>query len=374
MSALLRYLLGISLLLLTGGVIAQIPDFPDDWKTDTAQRSIALEELEIMLPRDRIAPIDEPRFLRVSNARHQRLEQEPVLVVKVGAVQKAYPLSMLLRHELVNDLVGGKPLLISYCPLCNAALVFSREVEIDGELRLLDFGVSGLLRKSDMIMWDRQSESWWQQLTGEALVGEMTGTTLRPFPAQLMTWQAFAAAYPEGWLLQAPPQGANYAVNPYPGYDADASQHPRLFHGELSARLDPIERVISIPTVEGPVIYPERILAARGWLEDQIDEKELLFIFQPEALSVLDHRQIEKSRAVGSVLVFDRRLGDQTLHFKKEGEELTDLETGSRWNTIGECIAGSLEGKRLKIPVYGHHFAFAVLAFYPKARIYGEAE
>ena len=104
---------------------------------------------------------------------------------------RAYPLRVLILREIVNDTVGGQPVAVTYCPRCNSAIAFDRVV--NGVT--LDFGTTGNLRNSDLVMWDRQTRSWWQQLTGEAIVGEMTGTLLRFLPAQIVAWSEIGRAH-----------------------------------------------------------------------------------------------------------------------------------------------------------------------------------
>ena len=131
-------------------------------------------------PRTVFPPIDDPQFVEFKDADRYLSADEPVMVVALGGEARAYPLQILLWHEIVNDTVGGEPVVVTYCPLCNTALAFQRTFE--GQI--LDFGVTGNLRNSDLVMYDRQSESWWQQITGKAIVGTHASKLLTPVPAQ----------------------------------------------------------------------------------------------------------------------------------------------------------------------------------------------
>jgi len=157
----------------------QNPDKLDKrWKTDTTIHTVPLEEFKALLPRDGIPPIDRPKFFTQKQALQNYFEHEPVIALEIEGVAKAYPLNVLTYHEIVNDKIGEVPVTATYCPLCNAAIIFDRRLTYKGKKYVLDFGVSGMLRKSDMVMWDRQTQTWWQQIVGEAVVGKLAGATL----------------------------------------------------------------------------------------------------------------------------------------------------------------------------------------------------
>ena len=179
------------------------------WETDFSKHSVPLDEIRSGGPgRDGIPPIDDPEFAKVSDPPGYMVDVEPVISLEINGQARAYPLIILMNHEIVNDEVGGVPVSVTYCPLCNTAIVFDRRVA--GEI--LDFGVSGNLRNSDLVMWDRQTQSWWQQITGEAIVGELTGTQLEFIPAPVVTWAQFAGAFPDGEILTRP-------FSPFTNYD-----------------------------------------------------------------------------------------------------------------------------------------------------------
>ena len=189
--------------------------------------------------RDGIPPIYDPQFVSVERANEWMIDLEPVIPVQIGDDVRAYPQDSLMSHEVVDDVVGGRPIAVTWCPLCNTALVFHREV--DGQI--LTFGISGLLRQSNLIMWDHETESWWQQGTAEAIVGEMAGTSLVTIPSQVVTWRDFKAAFPDGRVLEA--DTGSHGLNPYVGYDTSL---PYLYYGgpELDSLLPVMERVVGI--------------------------------------------------------------------------------------------------------------------------------
>ena len=250
--------------------------------------------------RDGIPPIDTPIFdtldQGVTTGWARRYEdREPVITVAVGDEARAYPLSVLTWHEIVNDTVGGLPLVITYCPLCNAALVYERTV--DGEV--LDFGTSGKLRHSDLVMYDRQTESWWQQFTGESIVGARTGTQLTLYPARLESYALFKERYPDGRvLIPSDPGLRDYGRNPYPSYDM-AGAVPFLFRGEMPEGIEPMARVVAIETADGPQAWSLTLLREVG----EITTGDILLSWQPGQASALDTSRVSHGWDVGNVTV-----------------------------------------------------------------------
>ncbi|MGH2403427.1 MAG: DUF3179 domain-containing (seleno)protein, partial [bacterium] len=168
------------------------------WKTDFTKHSVPLSQITSGgPPKDGIPAIDKPVFETVADAGKWLKAKEPVIFFESNGDVRAYPLQILIWHEIVNDTVGGQPVTVTFCPLCNTAIAFDRR--LDG--RVLDFGTTGMLRFSDLVMYDRQTESWWQQITGEAIVGVLTGKQLKFLPAQIVAWETFARTFPAGKVL-----------------------------------------------------------------------------------------------------------------------------------------------------------------------------
>ncbi|MFQ5799057.1 MAG: DUF3179 domain-containing (seleno)protein, partial [Bacteroidota bacterium] len=165
----------------------------NEWqRTDFTKSSVDLDE--IMSggpPKDGIPPIDKPLFVSFDEADSWLAAVEPVIGLDIDGEARAYPLQILTWHEIVNDIIADTPVSVTFCPLCNAAIAFDRRVEHEGKMLVLDFGTTGKLRKSDLVMYDRQTESWWQQFTGEAIVGELTGTELTLLAAPLISYKQF---------------------------------------------------------------------------------------------------------------------------------------------------------------------------------------
>lgn len=341
-------------------------EYPE-WRTNTAKRSINLQDLiSPGVTRDGIPSIDAPRFVPIKSARTYLSGNEPVIVLRAGGLTRAYPLQILLWHEIVNDQIAGIPVLITYCSICNSAIVFERKLGT----RVLSFGVTGFVHGSNMIFYDRQTESWWQQFTGEAVVGDLTGKTLRRLPAQMISFEQFASAFPKGQVLsQETGFQRDYGRNPHFRYDT-LEGRPSHFRGRLDPRLKPMERVIGVEIGNQSKAYPYAISKRRRVIYDRIGTQDLVIFHAAGTISVLDEAEIRRSKEVGSTGVFDPRLGDQTLHFRYEGEQFIDAETGSQWNILGQAISGPLRGKSLKRINSGDYFAFAWIAFKPQTEIF----
>jgi hypothetical protein len=260
------------------------------------------------------------------------------------------------------------PVIVTFCPLCNSAVVFERL--LDGVL--YEFGVSGLLRNSDLVMYDRVTESLWQQLTGEAIVGDMVGAQLTFLPAPLVSFADYAAAYPDGTVLSRETgYTRSYGRNPYAGYD-NIGQSPFLFSGEPDGRLLAMERVVAVSLGEVDVAYPYGVLSQEGVIHDRQGGRDLVVFHAFGTSSALGHGFIAQGADIGATGVFDPRLGDQKLTFIRQGEEILDLETGSSWDILGRAFSGPLTGEQLTPIVHGDHFWFAWAAFKPDTIVYHE--
>jgi hypothetical protein len=339
------------------------------WKTDFSKYSVNLSEIRSGgPPRDGIPPIDHPVYTSIDAADEWLEATEPVIAVVNGDDARAYPLQILVWHEIVNDLLGGLPILVTFCPLCNTAIAFERRLEPDGIV--YDFGTTGNLRYSDLVMWDRQTESWWQQLTGEAIVGELTGLKLALYPAQILGWSAFKETYPACDVLSRETGfERDYGTNPYVGYD-DINSSPFLFDRRADDRFPPMERAVGVERDGEAVAYPFSALESIGVINDEIAGLPIAIFLVPGARSAVDAAAISASRDVGQAGVFDRRLGNQTLTFRRDQDDFVDEASGSRWDITGRAVEGSLAGAQLMPIPHVVVFWFAWAAGYPKTRVW----
>lgn len=338
-----------------------------EWpRTDFSKRAVDLAEIESGgPPKDGIPAIDRPRFIGTPAARAWLKGKEPVIVLRMGRDARAYPLQILMYHEIVNDSVNGVPVAVTFCPLCNASIVFERRV---GE-RVLDFGTTGRLRFSDLVMYDRQTESWWQQFTGRGIVGHYAGTGLQKIASEIVSFADFAAAHPTGLVLSRETGYPRpYGRNPYAGYDS-IDQSPFLFTGKKDNRLPPMERVLSVSVGGKHRLYALSMLERHAVLNEQFAGLPYVVFSKGGMASPLDTDRIEAGRSIPAATAFERRVDGQVLKFDLVKGKTIDAETGSEWNILGEAVAGPLKGKRLPSLDSGVHFAFAWLAFNPESEI-----
>ncbi len=339
---------------------------PWPWDVENVPASVPLSEIRSGgPPPDGIPPIDDPIFEDVDAAGEWLTERDPVLVVDRDGDTRAYPLAILTFHEIVNDEVAGEPVVVTYCPLCNSGLVFERTV--DGEV--LDFGTSGRLWNSNLVMYDRATRSLWSQFTGEAIVGEQLGTTLERVPMQIVAFSDFAERWPGGQVLSRNTGfGRPYGNNPYVGYDS--AESPFLFSGDTGGPLPQMARVVTTGGDTDPVAYPLTVLQEQRVLSDTVDGAPVVVLWAPGTASALDSQDISDSADVGSTGVFRPIAGGRELTLVPDGDErFTDEETGSTWTVLGEAIDGSLAGEQLERVPHDDTFWFVQYAFRPGTRV-----
>jgi hypothetical protein len=301
----------------------------NEWKrTDFSRASVDFDEIRSGGPsKDGIPAIDHPKYGAPGEVDNIG-DQEPVITVTLNGEIRAYPVRILIWHEITNDTLGGVPIAVTFCPLCNSALVFDRRV--DG--RVLDFGTTGKLRYSDLVMYDRQTESWWQQFTGEAIIGEMMGTLLTALPVRIESFERYKARAAEhkGATVLVPTRARmrNYGANPYSRYDH--STKPFLYNGALPENIAPLARVIVIGDEAWSLELVKQL--------KRVERGDLVITWEAGQNSALDTTMIQMGRDIGNVVV--QRSGP---------DGLVDV-------------------------VHDVSFAFAFHAFHPEAPIYTEID
>ncbi|MGI9607574.1 MAG: DUF3179 domain-containing protein [Acidimicrobiales bacterium] len=337
------------------------------WPTDWSRRTVEnwnefLAGLRGSDPRDGIPPIDQPIFESVALASEWLGPREPGALVQVDDDVRFYPLSILTRHEIVNDAFGEVPVAVTFCPLCNTALTFDRR--IDGQV--LRFGVSGLLRNSDLVMWDDQTTSLWQQITGEGVVGTYAGAQLDIIPTSIVSFQQFQQDFPEGRSLSGDSGFGRraYGANPYTGYSSSLS--PFLFNGEIDDRLEALSRVVGISIDDTARAYPFDAVRDAQVVNDTIGEDPVVVWWGGDTADALDGQVIGISAAIGSALALNPIVDGEVLTFTAGVDEGTfvDDSTGSTWSVLGVATDGPLSGTQLDIFPHRNEFWFAYQSFF----------
>lgn len=322
-------------------------------------------------PPDGIPSIDDPVFHAASSVDYLR-DTDPVVAVEINGDARAYPLEIMIWHELVNDTIGGVPVSVAYCPLCNSVTVYEREIE--GEV--LDFGVSGLLYNSSLVMYDRQTETLWSHFSGEPLYGALGDAELVLIPSTIVGFGTWQASHPEGLVLNRTTGATrSYGANPYPGYDnVDAS--PFLFEGEVDGRFTAMTRVVGVESADGATAaaFPLLDLRESGVVTASLGDEDVVAFWVPGSSSALDEGQVSGGVDVGSTGVFSPVVDGRPLAFESSAAtdgtvEITDVETGSTWNIFGEATTGELSGTTLDQFVHIDTFWFAWIAFHPESAV-----
>ena len=315
-------------------------------------------------PPDGIPAIDQPKFLEPDQVDFLD-DVEPVMALQVGDDARAYPMQIMTWHEIVNDTVDGVPVAATYCPLCNTAIAYDRRL---GD-RVLDFGTSGMLHNSALVMYDRQTESLWSHFTAQAIVGHLAGQELDVYPVAIVAWADWRDAHPDGLVLSRDTgHDRDYGRNPYPGYD-DIDSPAFLFDGEVDGRLAAKERVIGIERDGDAVAVRADELAEAGVIEVKVGGDTLIVWLDPGTASALDSPALAEGRDVGATGVFAPVVGGRALTFERADDGFLDDQTGSRWNALGDAVEGPLTGRALEPVVHVDTFWFAWGAFQPDTRI-----
>jgi hypothetical protein len=311
-------------------------------------------------PPDGIPSIDEPTFLPTT-AVDFLADDEPVLAIDIDGDTRAYPIQVMIWHEIVNDTVGDTPVAVTYCPLCNTAVAVDRRVDD----RVLSFGTSGSLYQSALVMYDRQTESLWSHFTGQGIAGVLTGAELDTYPVATVAWGDWRDANPDGLVLSRDTgHDRDYGRNPYPGYD-DVDSPPFLFDGEVDDRLAAKTRVVGVGLDGTPTAILLDALLEEGVVAFDLDDAPAVAWALPGTVSALDADEITGGRDVGATGVFLATHDGQALTFARTDDGFVDAETGSRWDIFGSAVDGPLRGADLEAIEHVDTFWFAWAAFAP---------
>jgi hypothetical protein len=330
-------------------------------------------------PPDGIPPIDNPLLIPTSKVDFL-VDSEPVIAIEINGDARAYPIQILIWHEIVNDEVGNTPVTVTYCPLCNSALAYERTVmrmphnnDQEPEELILDFGTSGLLLNSSLVMFDRCTETLWSHFTAEAVHGTLVGSQLTTLPVAMVPWGTWRSAHPDGLVLSTDTGfERDYGQNPYPGYDT--SPRPFLFQGEVDGQLSAMTRIVGISLTDtdesSALALPLVTLVEDQVIHTELAGTDLVMWWVPGMNSALNLHDIVFSKDVGSVGVFSPLVDGLHLSFQPKGDSFIDEQTTSTWNALGHAIQGPLTGQRLERIEHLDTFWFAWAAFWPDTVIW----
>ncbi|QVK17567.1 DUF3179 domain-containing protein [Mycoplasmatota bacterium] len=337
-----------------------------NWKTYWNKRIISLDEIVPVKQRDSIPSIDNPQFVNIDTAKTYLSDQTPVISVQLADEARAYPLEIMMWHEIVNDTINGIPITVTYCPLCSSEFVYSSV--ING--KNLQFGTSGLLRNSNLIMYDRQTDSLWQQFTGQALIGDYVNRSLNPIPSNVVSFKKFYSTYPNGLVLSRNTGFIrDYGNNPYVNYDQITNQ-PLFFKGIIDTRLPAMQRVLGIQIGNNALAYPLYMLQTSPIIYNTLNNVEYVIFYNSGMSSALDSPIISEGKDVGMTGVFIPYLNGERLNFTKNSlNQIIDTNTNSTWSILGKALSGPLKGIQLTPLVHGDVFWFAWSSFYPNTSL-----
>ncbi|MGH9922117.1 MAG: DUF3179 domain-containing protein [Nitrososphaerales archaeon] len=299
-------------------------------------------------PKDGIPSIDKPKFVSVEEATFMQ-DGDIVIGLQHNGITKAYPLKILVWHEIVNDEIGGLPVAVTYCPLCFTNMVFERT--IDGNV--VEFGTSGKLYNSNLVMYDRLSDSLWSQAMAKGIAGKYSGDELKRVPFDLVYWKEWKQLYPNALVLSTDTGSTRpYGVDPYGDYYTTPEIYFPVEHRD--DRLGPKELVMGLEDNNNYKAYKLNDIENKKVINDSVGEKKVLLV----SLYPFMTRS------------YDRTLDGNVLEFQLNNNKLIDKQTGSEWNFEGQAISGSLQGKQLTRLALDPGFWFSWAAFHPDTELY----
>lgn len=247
--------------------------------TDGVRHSVPLDEIiGGGPPKDGIPPIDNPKFVSVSDANDWLVDDEPGISLSIGGVNRFYPYQILVWHEIVNDTIDNQKVLITYCPLCLSGFVFDPIVR--GER--VEFGTSGKLWKSNLVMYDRKTDTLWSQILGEAILGELTGNKLKVLPSDQILYGNWKKQFPKGDVLSQDTGAIKvYGSNPYGNYFSVANFSLQLAGGS-DDRLANDAFIFGVVEGDKAKAYDIEAVKRKGIVEDNFAGNDFILRYDKE--------------------------------------------------------------------------------------------
>lgn len=301
---------------------------------------------------DVIPPIDDPRY--EGPAGGDWLTPDDLVLGYIARDQAyAYPFKILNFHEIVNDDLGGIPVLISYCPLCRSGIVYDRRVSD----MTLEFSNTSALYESDLVMVDRSTGSYWWQVAGEAIVGQLTGTRLEPLASSVATWEEWRSLHPDTRILSRDTGLSRpYELDPFASFSdqVDAGEFPfPVGEAARDNRLSPSTLVVGVAVDDEHRAYPVPLID--GVANDVIAGAPVVVFVAADGTTA------------GA---FSPLVDETTLQFSADGDGYVDDVTASTWTSAGRAVSGELAGTRLRQIPSRTTFWFAYVAAFPDVEIF----
>jgi uncharacterized protein DUF3179 len=306
-------------------------------------------------PPDGIPSIDNPKFIQIQKAEEFLEDSDLVVGLNINGDIRAYPLQILVWHEIVNDKVGNAPVAITYCPLCFTNQVFNRTMN-DGQV--LEFGTSGKLYNSNLVMYDRTTKSLWSQAMARGIGGTFAGIKLERIPFDVAYWKEWKQLYPDSKVLSTDTGSIRpYGADPYGDYYTNGEI---LFPVSNSDdRLGLKEIIIGLENKGQYKAFKLQEIEDKKVINNQINGKPIvLFSLHPFMARVYD------PVVNGQNLEFNYNIKD------KKDKKFVDKQTNSIWNFDGKSISGQMKGKQLTRLSFDEGFWFEWAAFHPKTELY----
>lgn len=312
------------------------------------QRILGIPRIVPDVPKDAIPPLDFPKYVKADEVDFL-LGKDLVIGVDINNDTRAYPIIILNWHEIVNDKIGGQDVVVTYCPLCKSAILFSRVLDD----KILSFGNTGSLYESTMLMYDRETESLWAQVGGRAIEGEFKDKRLKALPSTTTRWKDWRNLHPDTLVLSLDTgYTRNYDSSLYANYDLNTNSLPPFPISLIDDRLPPKEQIIGVIFNDAKKAYPINQL---GWkvINDKVGNENIVVFTRPKLTSV-----------------FFSELDGKIIEFELVDTTIIDKETKSEWNFLGQAINGSLKGKKLKPAPSIYSFWFGWVAEYPDTSLH----
>lgn len=342
-----------------GGVDLSIHNVPlEDIHFDTFDGgSVPLSEISegrLLSLEDVIPPLDSPKYDDASSG--DWLDDDDLIIGyrSAAGMAWAYPIKILNFHEIVNDDLDGTPVLISYCPLCRSGIVYDRRLDS----RELTFSNTSALYENDLVMFDRETRSYWWQVAGEAIVGTLTGSGLDVLPSITTTWSAWKTQHPDTLVLSRNTGYSRpYEREVFEGYrdSVNDEDFPFPVSGDaLDGRLAPGDEVLGVTVKGESQAYPLRALGDAA-VNDRLGGEPIVVFSSEDGPS-------------GGA--YSRMVDGEILTFEFDNGRYVDTQTGTEWNLSGTAVRGTHEGKRLEPLPSRYTFWFAYIAALPNAEVY----